>query len=245
VEGPAVASTPTDLPVVGMLVGAVLERVITSSGSSSAAGSAGGGLLGRECACFVVAGDTSNRISKEGRPASKHGAAAAAGRSSGRLWPTQQLLLGVSGVQRLHGLAAELAAACLQADVAIALGALACKMGAAARGLGWNRWQIQGVRPQGSGLGTAWLLWHAVWLRNCRWWAMDASVTALCQPAGQQGRACGSRVAFFFPYTDLTRVLMGRTTRKYRMVHTRTKVRSTLRKCLQGRAKGMTHQHLL
>ena len=37
-EGPAVASTPTDLPVVGRLAGAVLERVITSSGSSSSAG---------------------------------------------------------------------------------------------------------------------------------------------------------------------------------------------------------------
>ena len=29
------------------------------------------------------------------------------------------------------------------------------------------------------------------------------------------------------------------------MVHTRTKVRSTFRKCLQGRAKGMNHQHWL
>ena len=48
---------------------------------------------------------------------------------------------------------------------------------------------------------------------GCRWWAGGCERDRH-QPASQQGQLGCSRVAFFFPYTDLTRVLMGRTTRK-------------------------------
>lgn len=187
------ASTPTDLPVVGRLAGAVLERVITSSGSSSSAGrravqQRGEGCSGRESAALLCPVGAAAAAGKGGQQANRRARGCRCRSTSSSCWrllPTQQLL-GGSGVQRLHGLAAELAAACLQTDVAVALGALACKVGAA-RGQGWGRCQMQGVRPRGSGRGaaSAWLPWQTLQLQVAGGGPVDANGTAISQPASR------------------------------------------------------------